>query len=200
LQATENKEESRYGRDKSLSVDHTYIESGEFRRKFDEISENKELNRNLYQVAKTMLKHRSGTDLEDMYWLDADTGKIFTQITDMTVPNKVVYTSEFVEKYDEIKIKVTIHNHPRSMPPSIGDFESAFRNGYSKGVIVCHDGKVFVYENIKEPIREIYDAVINEYLGSGYSDYTAQLMTLNEMSNRGILKIKEVIYNEHLRR
>jgi hypothetical protein len=200
LQAIQNSEESRYGRDKLLSVDHTYIESGEFRRKFDEISGNKELNRNLYQTAKTMLKHRSGTEFEDMYWLDAVSGRIVTQITDMSVPNKVVYSQEFIEKYNEIKEKVTIHNHPRSMPPSIGDFESAYRNGYNKGVVVCHDGKVFVYENIKEPIREIYDAVINNYLGSGYSDYTAQIMTLAEMSNRGILKMKEVIYNEHLRR
>ena len=57
-----SKEEQRYGRNKETLVNHTYIESGEYRRKFDNISDNAELNKLLYQLAKKMLTHRSGTD------------------------------------------------------------------------------------------------------------------------------------------
>lgn len=47
-----SKEEQRYGRNKETLVNHSYIESGEYRRKFDNISDNAELNKLLYQLAK----------------------------------------------------------------------------------------------------------------------------------------------------
>jgi hypothetical protein len=188
----EIREDSRYGRDKSTAINHTYIDSGEYRRKYDNISDNIELNRNLYQSAKKMLNHRSGTDFEDMYWFDGNTGKEFTSIIDMTEPSVVKYSPDFLKKYRNINFKITIHNHPRSTPPSIGDFQSAYRNGYSEGIIACHDGKIFAYSNIKEPTKDIYDVLINEFMAAGYSEYTAQIKTLNEMSNRGLLRFREV--------
>jgi len=48
-------------------VNHSYINSGEYRKKFDGISNDKALNRKVYQITKKMLEHRSGTLLEDMY-------------------------------------------------------------------------------------------------------------------------------------
>ena len=36
-----NKELQRYGRNKKTLIEHSYIESGEYRRKFDKISNNK---------------------------------------------------------------------------------------------------------------------------------------------------------------
>lgn len=56
-----SKEEQRYGRNKDTAINHAYISSGEYRKKFDQISDNKKLNKLLYQLAKTMLEHRSGT-------------------------------------------------------------------------------------------------------------------------------------------
>ena len=65
-------EEQRKGRNKETTVDHTYIDSGEYKRKFDAISNNKKLSRILYGIAKSMLFHCSGTKYEDMYWIDLD--------------------------------------------------------------------------------------------------------------------------------
>ena len=62
----------RYGRNKSTLVDSKYISSGEYRKKFDKITNNTELSRLLYSKAKEMLMHRSGTLYEDMYWIDAE--------------------------------------------------------------------------------------------------------------------------------
>lgn len=76
-------EEQRYGRNKNTSVNFSYIESGEYRRKFDAISNNIELNRLLYKLAKKMLKHRSGTLYEDMYWIDLDTLEVIAEETNM---------------------------------------------------------------------------------------------------------------------
>lgn len=45
-------EEQRYGRNKHTSINHTYIQSGTFRKKFDCISNDKTLNRIIFQLAK----------------------------------------------------------------------------------------------------------------------------------------------------
>lgn len=64
-------ERQRYGRNKDTAINHTYINSGSYRRKFDFISDSSELNRLIFQLSKKMLEHRSGTRFEDMYWIDA---------------------------------------------------------------------------------------------------------------------------------
>ena len=55
LVSKEQQEKQRYGRDKSTVIDHTYINSGEYRNKFDKISDNKDLNRLIYHLAKKMI-------------------------------------------------------------------------------------------------------------------------------------------------
>jgi hypothetical protein len=65
-------EEQRTGRNKETAINHTYIDGGEYRKKFDSITENAELRRLLYRISKDMLFHRTGTLLEDMYWIDLD--------------------------------------------------------------------------------------------------------------------------------
>ena len=55
---SENLEFQRYGRNKSTLVNSTYISSGEYRNKFDKITDNKDVNRALYIKAKEMLLHR----------------------------------------------------------------------------------------------------------------------------------------------
>ena len=69
-------ENQRYGRNKGTVVNHTYIESGVYRNKFDKITHNKNMSRILYSKAKEMLEHRSGTLFEDMYWIDGITGMV----------------------------------------------------------------------------------------------------------------------------
>ena len=69
-------ERQRYGRNKNTVVNQTYIASGEYRRKFDQITSDKQVNRLIYKVSKEMLLHRSGTEYEDMYWIDAKTGSV----------------------------------------------------------------------------------------------------------------------------
>lgn len=56
-------EGQRMGRNKETTVNHSYISSGEYKRKFDSVSNNIELSRILYKVAREMLLHRSGTKL-----------------------------------------------------------------------------------------------------------------------------------------
>lgn len=74
-------EHQRYGRNKDYSVNHTYLLSGKYKRKFNGISNNPKLNSCLYRIAKLILRHRSGTKYENMYWINATDLTILAQET-----------------------------------------------------------------------------------------------------------------------
>ena len=75
-------EEQRYGRNKDTIINRTYINSGDYRKKFDKISASPKLNRLLYQLSKKMLEHRSGTEYEDMYWIDPQSIAVIAEETE----------------------------------------------------------------------------------------------------------------------
>lgn len=185
-------EYQRYGRNKDTLVNKTYIESGEYRRKFDVLSENSEVNRSLYDCAKKALKHRSGTMLEDMYWIDGRNGKILYSVEDGSKESVVLYTPAIwtvIEKNDDI---VALHTHPSSMPPSAADFNACFRNGYKFGVVACHNGKVFVYSSAQEISEKLYDLIICDLVSRGLEEYDAQIKALERLKQNYDIDFREV--------
>lgn len=176
-------EYQRYGRNKSALINSAYIDSGEYRRKFDKITDNPEVNRVLYSKAKEMLKHRSGTMLEDMYWIDSVTGKVIAKEIASSEASAITYsetTKKAVSAYKP-NIIISIHTHPGSMPPSAADFNSCCANRYLKGCIACHDGKVFVYKAFELINETLYHMYIETALKDGASEYEAQIKALNEL-------------------
>lgn len=186
-------ENQRYGRNKGTIVDKTYIDSGEYRRKFDKLTDNHDINKSLYDCAKTALKHRSGTELEDMYWFDSISGKIIAQETDSTDKRAIIYSDNTRKAVKNNTNLIALHTHPSSMPPSAADFNSCFRNNYKIGFIACHDGKLFAYTSNEEISESLYEMYIKVGLLDGLSEYDAQLSALNKL--RAICKIdfKEVV-------
>ena len=171
----------RYGRNKSTLVNKTYIDSGEYRKKFDQITDNSDVNRVLYSKAKEMLRHRSGTMLEDMYWIDGKTGEVVASALNEITESTVVY-SDFINKAIQGKSNlIAMHTHPHSMPPSIADFNSAYSHGYSEGVVLCHDGTVYVYHSNQTVSEKLLEAYVKKFVGSGLSERDAQLMGLNKI-------------------
>ena len=119
-------EAQREGRIKETTINKAYIESGEYRKKFDRISSDKNLNRLIYMCAKEMLYHRSGTTLEDMYWIDPVACRVVAKETNQKLKGKIKYsnaTKRVIGHYDRL---ITIHTHPYSSPPSIEDFNSNY--------------------------------------------------------------------------
>ena len=186
-----NLEQQRYGRNKNTVINHTYIESGEYRRKFDKITDNKEINRILYLKAKEMLNHRSGTLYEDMYWIDADNGEIIAAALNEKEEQKINYTSAIK---DAIKYRrlITMHTHPKSYPPSDADFNSACTHDYYKSLIICHDGKVFVYSSNDTIDNGLYFAYVEKFKKLGYNEYEAQVITLKSLAENHDIWFEEV--------
>ena len=177
-----SKEEQRYGRNKDTVINHAYICSGEYRKKFDQISDNKKLNKLLYQLAKTMLEHRSGTLYEDMYWIDAETLQVVCKVIDIMVEQKIIYTQNIKKRLHKRKNLITIHSHPNGFPPSLDDFNSACLNGYSVGVVCGHNGDIFLYQSQEFMPEESYYYLINDFIKEGYSTYVSQVKALEELS------------------
>lgn len=188
-------EYQRYGRNKGTLVNKTYIDSGEYRRKFDNATDNPELNKALYDAAKTALKHRSGTELEDMYWFDGKTGEIIFSITDSTVKHSIKYTRVVNEAIMGKTNIVTLHTHPGSMPPSVEDLNSCCRNGYEKGFVACHNGKVFGYSSSEMLTHNIYALTILKFEKRGFSEYDAQFATLIKLTENYQIDFWEVTSN-----
>lgn len=190
-------EEQRAGRNKETTINHTYINGGEYRKKFDLISENKELNRLLFQLAKKMLEHRNGTEYEDMYWIDTDQCEVVAKELDSIIKHKIIYsdaTNGIVNDYKKTSDKslITIHSHPSSFPPSIDDLIANYENDYSLGIIVCHNGSIYIYAVDEELNADYYKLVLADYFNAGYNECEAQIMAIKEMASKFEIMFKEV--------
>jgi len=188
-------EEQRPGRNKGTSINRTYINSGEYKRKFDYISNNIELSRLLYKISKSMLEHRSGTTYEDMYWVDLDTLEIIAKEVNTVFEKRIEYseaTKKAIRKYEHI---LTIHTHPDSFPPSIDDFNSNFEHEYEIGIVICHDGKVYMYSANERINDNYYKLVVEGYLKKGYNEDEAQIAALSEIQRNFDINFKEVTDN-----
>lgn len=191
-------EEQRTGRNKETSINHTYIEGGEFRKKFDSISDDKELNKLIYTLAKQMLIHRSGTLYEDMYWIDYDECEVVAKEIDSRIERKIIYsdaTKKVIEAYKKSpdKTLITIHSHPSSFPPSIDDFMANYDNDYTLGLVVCHNGSIFMYAASEAINSDYYNLVVADYIKDGYNDYEAQIKAINELQKNFDIIFKEVV-------
>ena len=185
-------EQQRKGRNKNTIIDYNYISSNRYRKKFDYISNDKKLNKLLYKIAKKMLLHRSGTEYEDMYWIDLINGKIVCKITDSKYKKKILYTTTIKKMIKKSENLLTIHTHPDSFPPSIDDINSNYDHNYEIGIVICHDGRVYMYSAEERINVNYYKLTVEDYLKNGYNEDTAQIEALKEMQKKFFIYFKEV--------
>lgn len=153
-------------------VDLKYIKSDEFRNKFNRITDNTAVNNALRKYAEAMLTHRKGTDGEDLYIIDANSGKIILQKTTGNDNLGVEITKEEVESlrknyYGNI---IGMHNHPSNVPPTGSDFTAAGYRGYEIGLVVTHSGDVYMYKSGKMPfLPNLFDQRVDKYCKKEYN-------------------------------
>lgn len=185
-------EDQRAGKNKETSINKQYIESGEYRQKFDLITTSKSINRILYQKAKEMLMHRSGTEYEDMYWIDINSGDVICSKLDETNIREVRHTKSIDKKLKKCGAVLAIHTHPHSMPPSVEDFNSFVKAGYKLGIVICHDGSIYRYCSIREISEQLMMLYINKYYLKTGNEKEAQIMALNRFVEMGDIFYEEI--------
>lgn len=136
-------------------INKKLIESADYRKKFDKISDDPKVNREVWKRAVEMLKHRTGTKYEDLAFIDSWTTKSIINKTfdkeNHAKPNKKM--KEMLKEAKEGTI-IGIHNHPGSSEPSIADINVCKERNYKFGIVVCHDGTIYKYSVDKERLNE----------------------------------------------
>lgn len=192
----ERYEEQRYGRNKDTQINHSYIDSGEYRKKFDKISDNEKLNKVLYSLAKDMLNHRAGTLFEDMYWLNPDTAEIMAKELDGLTEEQIDYSTKTMKIVDTTSGLLTIHSHPNSYSPSAVDFNSNYSHDYVLGIICCHDGRIFIYSANEKIDEDLYTAYVKKYKLEAQTEFDAQWSALESIQENVDISFKEVSADE----
>ena len=172
LDAIENERSKPKYQYRDTIIDKKVIESSEYRKRFNKVSDSDRANRRAWQLAKEMLEHRSGTRYEDIAFIDYSTGKSMINKgyhkESTAKPNKPML--KMLEKSKPNTI-IAIHNHPGSAVPSIPDLRVCTQRNYKKGIVVCHDGKIYAYSVNKEKYNEPIAASALDWLETeGYTD------------------------------
>lgn len=153
-------------------VDLEYIKSPEYKAKFDQITDKPEVNEGIYQRAKAMLTHRNGTDKEDMYLLDKDSGKVVGSQTGGKTDYEVAYNASLSDavRNNEPYSLISIHNHSTNLPPTGSDFTSNGLHRYLFGVVACHDGTVYTYKaGTRIFTTGLFDGRVEKYKNQPYN-------------------------------
>ena len=66
-------------------------------------------------------------------------------------------------------------------------------NGYVAGIVLCHNGKVYLYSANEEISKKYYELVVENYIKSGYNEDRAQILALLELQKNFDVDFKEVI-------
>ena len=157
---------------KNTVVDSKLINSPEYRRRIDKISNITNVNRNIWKLSKDMLLHRSGTNFEDLAYIDEKTGKYEINkdynAESRAKPNKKM---DAMLKDAEPYTIIGIHNHPGSSVPSMGDLLACLYRQYKCGVVVCHDGKIYKYFVDEEKFNQVLaHFALDNLERTGYTD------------------------------
>ena len=171
VQEREHEYGVRYG-EASLIADEKYINSEEYRAKFDAITDDQSVNDKICYYSRKAILDNNGSELESLYLLDKKSGELIASIDKDgdKIPKGIHYTEEFKEKRDAAKRAgvelISIHNHPEGYPPSIDDFSKKEEHGYSISLACGANGQVYQYENVnhivfsKAQMDKIQDSIV----------------------------------------
>lgn len=105
---------------------------------------------------KTILRHRGGTNGEDLYAIDLSTGRTVTSCVTSKAASMVSPGRPFRKKLEDAveggARVALLHNHPASSMPSASDLESLVENGCELGVIACHNGDIYTFRKVRGPL------------------------------------------------
>lgn len=172
----------------AMDVDFDYIKSKAYKDKFSAITDSPKVNASIYDLSETMLKHCNGTEHEDLYLLGMD-GKIIAKVTDSVSSLGINYTDDFKKALSDVAVNrtpvIAVHNHPHGTPPSSDDFRKAYENKYATGVILGHNGQVYIYSNN------------GVELTAAQANQIADDIEFFYRSGWDIDRASQVVYNEH---
>lgn len=171
------------------------VQSPEYRKSLEKLSSNSKVVDSIEVRAKWALNNRNGLKSEEMYAIELGEGKEIASILGQKNDFGVQRTAQFTQKLneaDKAKLKVLlIHNHPRGMPPSIGDINALFANENVAGITVGHNGSIYYYSRPKKIIPDKdFKVALMKY--SKYTEITGFEKALEELSQEFGFELKKL--------
>ena len=165
-----------------------YVRSDEFVDKLKSHPKTSHISDSIARVSRQILQHRNGTQYEDYYLLDAETGRVVALSNKARKIKGVVYNEQVRKAFKESPEQslISIHNHPSGYPPSLSDFASLQQrnknNTVKYGLTIGHDGSVYWYskpnKRIHKKANQEYENLIEKMIKLGYTEVKAQEKTL----------------------
>lgn len=90
---------------KTTEVDLDFLDTDEYRKKFYKITDNSNVNQSLRQIAKSILTHRNGTEKEDLYLINKNTGEILFRKVNSTTNLQVDLNDKENEIIEDLRKK-----------------------------------------------------------------------------------------------
>lgn len=163
-------ESSLKNKNRQTIVSKSFFTSSALKNKIDRLGESSKVNRSIYRGVKDMLIHRSGTEFEDLMFIHSETGESIIR-KDYNVVRTVAPNKKMKRMIADNPNKVIgIHNHPNSSPPSAPDLIVAYNRKYKYGVVVGHDGTIFVYRVDKPLDRMMYKVFLDKFNNNKYNN------------------------------
>lgn len=144
---------------KPLEVDKAAVSSNAYKKMiYNAVDEMPKVKRSVRDSIGKIYKHRTGSDNEDLYFIDSSTGRIRTS-TRGTEPGTCSPTKSMKKMLADAEegTIIGIHNHPRNSAPSLPDIMAAAERKYKYGIVACHDGTLYKYSvtgAINKPMAE----------------------------------------------
>lgn len=169
-------------------IDRKQIASAEYQNKFNALGENKRITRSIRANAKKMLRHRSGTQYEDLVFINSKTGAVMVRddynVVRQVNPSKAM--KKMIKNAEDYTI-IGIHNHPSSTMPSINDIQAAAHGKYKYGLVVGHNGTIFKYTingEVNKVNADIFLERINALFYNGDTDEMTK--AIEELAKNGV--------------
>ena len=165
---SENEESHKGVENRKFEVRTGIVNSSEYGRNISLIEPNRESADIIKQQTRTILKHRNGSEYEDLTWINSTNNKFMSR-TDYNVPFRVEPSEEMLKMLESAPPKsiISIHNHPESSVPSPRDVYNA--QFYKYGIIACHDGTLIKY-TVNNLNSALYYSAIAKIDGVTYTD------------------------------
>ena len=164
---------------KPLEVDKAAVTSNAYKKMvYNAVDETPKVKRSVRDSIGKIYKHRSGTDNEDLYFINSSTGSVRTS-TRGTEPGTCAPTKpmkKMLANAEEGTI-IGIHNHPRNSAPSVPDIMAAARRKYKYGIVACHDGTLYKYKVTGKVNEMMAESLLALYERREYSVYDKSILS-----------------------
>lgn len=154
----------------SNNVNLECINSDEYKKKFLKISNDDELNDLIYKKSIELLRNNNNSDTEGLYILSTNKHIILNakgKKDSLGVELNKKQSDIIKQSKSEI---IGIHNHPTNLPPNGSDFATAGYRKYKYGIVVTHNGKVYMYSTGDRPfLSYLLDNRIDKYCSKAYN-------------------------------